>query len=211
MLFFFGKQFSINNYVAFTAGAETQREAGGEGREGSRGSVALTIYWLFFGLILTSGKLNCNCFRQSMGPPVYLTGNCRTIYPGLPPTSPASLSTPSPLPRRVNDAATNCRLHMLPLPGAPWRIAVWQSGSREHFKALFESKTYSQLHRRSGQDLHMFSQWLPTLRRVASLVPKCPRGNRMWIVQFECKFTGCEWGWGTHTLARALPSNFLIC
>lgn len=33
MLFFFGKQFSINNYVAFTAGAETEREreTGGEG------------------------------------------------------------------------------------------------------------------------------------------------------------------------------------
>lgn len=137
MLFFFGKQFSINNYVAFTAGAETERERRrdrGEGEESARrGSVAPTIYWLFFGLILTSGKLNCNCFRQSMGPPVYLTGNCRTIYPGFA-LFPSCSSPPflAVLMMQPQTAACTC-CHSQETHGAP----LQQSGSREHFKALF--------------------------------------------------------------------------
>lgn len=133
MLFFFGKQFSINNYVAFTAGAETERERRwdrGEGEESAgRGSVAPTIYWLFFGLILTSGKLNCNCFRQSMGPPVYLTGNCRTIYPGFALFPSPSLFPPflAVLMMQPQTAACTC-CHSQ---------RSQQSGSREHFKALF--------------------------------------------------------------------------
>lgn len=127
--------FSANNFqltiMLHSLRGQRQRERERqEGRGKGWGSAAPTIYWLFFGLILTSGKLNCNCFRQSMGPPVYLTGNCRTIYPGFPLLpSPPLLPLPflAVLMMQPQTAACTC-CHSQ---------RSQQSGSRKHFKALF--------------------------------------------------------------------------
>lgn len=93
------QQFSINNYSAEAVALAVAGFSRGMQRDRGDGAPRL---------ILTSAKLKCNCFCQA------LCLDCLPKKSPWPPDLPPFLGRPWL--RAVNDAATKCRLHMLPLP-----------------------------------------------------------------------------------------------
>lgn len=144
-----------------------------------------------------------------MGPPVYLTGNCRTIYPPcFPFYLPPCLVVLMMQPQTAAAVACTC-CHSQGRHTADCSLA-WPY--REHFKALFRVKNIfaiasigAKIYICFRSDCHRIAS-----RCVASLGPnKCPRVIECGLFHSHANSLGvCEsWNWGERL--GSLCSTFL--
>lgn len=131
-----------------------------------------------------------------MGPPVYLTGNCRTIYPGFALFPSPSLFPPflAVLMMQPQTAACTC-CHSQ---------RSQQSGSREHFKALFGVRNIFAIASSIGARFtYVFAVIANTVSRCVVSPPSAPGVIECGLFNANANSMG-----EGHTFARGFTKHF---